>query len=173
MCNTLSDIAKSQPQAVFFALSGLLNKWTYLSRVQRKVRHLLLPLDNVPWTNLIPAVTGRPAPNNLECDLFTLPVWHGGFVIRIPSKVAERELLSSQKVSLTLRDCILNQDNKYGYSIINDQMQTKSNIRQENQKRDHDIALRVYTQLPDRFQKAVTFSREKGASTWLTALPLP
>ena len=90
---------------------------------------------------------------------------HGGLGIRIPSKVAERELLSSQKVTLTLRDHILAQDDEYGYSIVNDQMQAKSKIRQENQKRDQDEAQRIYTQLPDRLQKAVTLLREKGAST--------
>ena len=30
----------------------------------------------------------------------------------------------------------------------------------------------MYSQLPDRLQKAVALSREKGASTWLTVLPL-
>ena len=104
-------------------------------------------------------------PNDLECDLFALRVQHGGLGIRIPSKVAERELLSSQKVTLTLRDHILAQDDEYGYSIVNDQMQAKSKIRQENQKRDQDEAQRIYTQLPDRLQKAVTLLREKGAST--------
>ena len=97
---------------------------------------------------------------------------HGGLGIRIPSKVAERELLSSQKVTSTLRDHILAQDDECSYSIVNNQMQAKSKIRQENQKRDQDEAQRIYTQLPDRLQKVVTLSRGKGASTWLTALPL-
>ena len=92
--------------------------------------------------------------------------------IRVPFKAAERELLASQKVTLTLRDHILAQDNEYSYSIVNDQMQAKSEIRQENRQRDQDEAERIYTLLPDRLQKAVTLAREKGASTWLTALPL-
>ena len=171
--NTLSDIAKSQPQAAFSALThGLLSKWTYLCRVLPNISHLLMPLDDALRTNLLPTVTGRPIPNDLECDLFALQVQHGGLGIRIPSKVAERELLSSQRVTSTLRDHILAQDNEYSYSIVNDQMQAKSKIRQENQKRDQDEAQRIYTQLPDRLQKAVTLSREKGASTWLTTLPL-
>ena len=93
-------------------------------------------------------------------------------IFRVPSKVAETELVSSQKVTSALKDQILAQDNEYGYSIIYDQMQTKSKIREENQKRSQDEAQRIYTQLPDRLQKVVSLSREKGASTWLTALPL-
>ena len=171
--NILSDIAKSQPQAAFSALThGLQSKWTYLSRVLPNISQLLQPLDDALRTNLIPAVTGQPAPNNLERDLFALRAQHGGLGIRVPSKVAESELLASQKVTSTLIDHIISQDNEYGYGIVNDQMQAKSKIRQENQKRDQDEAQRIYTQLPDRLQKAVTLSREKGASTWLTTLPL-
>ena len=136
------------------------------------ISQLLQPLDDALRTNLIPAVTGQPAPNNLERDLFALRAQHGGLGIRVPSKVAESELLASQKVTSTLIDHIIFQDNEYGYGIVNDQMQAKSKIRQENQKRDQDEAQRIYTQLPDRLQKAVTLSREKGASTWLTTLPL-
>ena len=168
--NTLSDIAKSQPQAAYSALThGLLNKWTYLSRVLPNINHLL---DDVLRTNLVPAVTGRPAHNDVECDLFALPVRQGGLGIRVPSKAAERELMSSQKVTSTLKDHILAQDNEYGYSIICDQMQAKSEIGQENRQRDQDETERIYTQLPDRLQRAVTLAREKGASTWLTTLPL-
>ena len=54
-------------------------------------------------------------------------------------------------------------------SIVKDQMQAKSEIRQENWQ---DEAERIYTLVPDRLQKAVAQAREKGASTWLTALLL-
>ena len=166
-------MAKSQPQAAFSALThGLQNKWTYLSRVTPDISQLLLPLDDALRTNLIPAVTGQPAPNDLECDLFALPARHGGLGIRVPSKVAERELLSSQKITSTLKDHILSQDSEYGYDIISDQQQEKSKTRQDNRKKDQDEADRVYTQLPDRLQKVVALSKEKAASTWLTALPL-
>ena len=64
--NILSDIAKSQPQAAFSALThGLLNKWTYLNCVVPDISHLRVPLDDVLRTNLIPAITGRSQPNNL------------------------------------------------------------------------------------------------------------
>ena len=73
-------------------------------------------------TNLIHAITGRSPPNDLECDLFALLARHGGLGIRIPSKNADRELQSSQKVTLPLKDHILDQDREYGYDIINDQV---------------------------------------------------
>ena len=171
--NILSDIAKSQPHAAFSALThGLLSKWTYLSRVVPDISHLLVPLDNVLRTNLIPAITGRPPPNDLEYDLFGLPARHGGLGIRIPSKNADRELQSSEKVTLTLKDHILDQDREYGYDIINDQLLNKANVSKDNKKRNQQEADSIYQQLPDRLQKAVDLARVKGASTWLTVLPL-
>jgi len=69
-------------------------------------------------TNLIPVIiTRRSSPNDLECDLFALPAWHGGLGIQIPSKNADRELQSSQKVTSSLKDHILYQDREYGYDI--------------------------------------------------------
>ena len=57
---------------------GLSRKWTYFSRVVQKINHLLVPLDDLLRTNLIPAITGRSPPNELEYDLFALPAWLGG-----------------------------------------------------------------------------------------------
>ena len=169
--NNLSSIAKSQPQAAFSALThGLLNKWTYLSRVLPNISHLLVPLDDALRTTLVPTLTGRPAHNDLECDLFALPARQGGLGIRVPSKAAERELLSSQKVTSTLKDHILAQDDEYSYTLICDQMQAKSEVRQENRQRDQDEAERIHAQLPDRLQRAVTLAKEKGASSWLSII---
>ena len=57
--NILSDVAMSQPQVAFLALThGLLNKWTYINCVVPNISHLLVPLDELLRTNLIPAITG-------------------------------------------------------------------------------------------------------------------
>jgi len=62
----VSDIAKSQPQATFSDLThDLLSRWTHLSHVVPKVSYLLVPLDDVLRTNLIPAITGQSPPNDL------------------------------------------------------------------------------------------------------------
>ena len=51
-----SDIAKSEPQAAFSAVThSLLSKWTYPSRVVEDISHLLVPLDDdtysLPWSH--------------------------------------------------------------------------------------------------------------------------
>ena len=169
----LSEITKSQPHAAFSALThGLLSKWTYLSRVTSNIGHLLTPLDTVLRMDLLPALTGRSPPNDLECDLFALPARLGGLGIRIPSRNADRELQSSLLITSPLMDHILKQDKEYGSDIIADQLQNKSIISKRNKDRSIEEVDILYSHLPDQLQRAVDLAKEKGASTWLTVLPL-
>ena len=122
----ISNIAKSQPHAAFAALTnGLLNKWTHLSRVQPHFCHLLTPLDDVLKTELIPAITGSPPPNDMECSLFELPAKLGGLDIRFPSHHADREHRCTQSITRPLTDQILHQNHEYNYDILNEQYRTK------------------------------------------------
>ena len=169
----LSEIAKSQPHAAYSALvHGLSSKWSYLSRVTPNISHLLIPLDTALITELLPALTGRPTPNDQERALFALPARYGGLGIRIPSKNAEKELQSSQLVTSSLVSHILEQNQEYGYDIIADQLQSKATIRNRNKEMSSKEADDLYSHLPAQLQKAVDLAKEKGASTWLTALPL-
>jgi len=69
-----------------------------------------------------PTLTGRPPPSDLECSLFALPARLGGVEIDEPSKNADRELQPSLLITSALRDCILSQDDEYGYEIIAEQL---------------------------------------------------
>ena len=122
--------------------------------------------------DLFPALTGRPPPNDLECDLFALPARLGGLGIRIPSRNDDRELQSSLLITSPLMDHILKQDKEYGSDIIADQLQNKSIISKRNKDRSIEEADILYSHLPDQLQRAVDLAKEKGASTWLTVLPL-
>ena len=134
--------------------------------------HLLVPLDNTLRTKLIPAITGRPPPNSVECDLYALPARLGGLAISIPSKLADKELHHSLTVTSSLTDHILAQDNEYGYNIVRDQQLKKREVSKDNRNRQEEEAASIHQQLPDGLQKAVELSKTKGASTWLTVLPL-
>ena len=171
--STFCPYAKSQPHAAYSALvHGLSSKWSYLSRVTPNISHLLIPLDFALRTELLPALTDRPIPNDQEWALFALPVRHGGLGIRIPSKNAERELQSSLLVTSPLVSRILDQSQEYGYEVIADQLQSKATIRNKNKETSAKEADDLYSHLPVQQQKAVELAKEKGASTWLTALPL-
>ena len=122
-------------------------------------------------SDLLRALTGRPPPSDLECVLFALPARLGGLGIRIPSETAANELQSSLFVTSSLKDHILDQDREYGHNIITDQLQKKA-INRLNRERGVRDADDLYSQLSDSLQRAVNLAKEKGASTWLTVLPL-
>ncbi len=134
--------------------------------------HLLVPLDETLRTKLIPAITGRPPPNSAECDLYALPARLGGLAITIPSKLADKELHHSVTVTSSLTDHILAQDNEYGYNIVRDRLLKRAEVSKDNKKRQEEAAASIHQQLPGWLQKAVELSKTKGASTWLTVLPL-
>ncbi len=170
---TLGSMAKTQPHAAYSALThGLMSKWTYLSRVIPNIGHLLTPLDDSLQTNLIPALTGRSPPNNAEVALYALPARLGGLGIGIPSKNADRELRSSLSVCAPLIEGILSQDHLYSSETLASQLEHKKNVRKANEQRNILDAEEVYNLLPSNLRKSTELAREKGASSWLTTLPL-
>ena len=67
---------------------------------------------------------------------------------------------------------MLRTEREYGYDIINDQLKNKANVCKDKKLRNQEEAENIYQQLPDGLQKAVDLAKVKGASTWLTVLPL-
>ena len=88
------------------------------------------------------------------------------------SRSATLELHSSLLVTSILCDHILSQDYEYGNEIITKQLEAKTLVRQEkNAKTSADVE-EVCELLPASLRRAVDLVKEKGSSTWLTALPL-
>ena len=106
----LTTMAKTQLHAAYLALThGHSSKWIYLYHTIPNISHLLKPLDNILQTKLIPALTGRPLPSNLEQALLALPARMGGLGTTITSKQADKEHLSSLLITSTLQDHIIMQ----------------------------------------------------------------
>lgn len=91
----------------------------------------------------------------------------------MPSKTADTELKSSLLVTSALQDHILSQDDEYGYKIIAEQLTI---LRQpsgaKTDKGSLEEANNLTGHLPDSLQRAMMLAKERGSSTWLTALPL-
>ena len=90
----------------------------------------------------------------------------------MPSITATQELHSSQLVTSTLCEHLLSQDHEYGYEVIAKQLEAKTQVRQENHVRNSTEAEELCDLLSDPIRRAVDLAKEKGSSTWLTALPL-
>ena len=83
----LSEIAKTQPQAAYAALThGLTSKWTYLARTTPNTDTLFKPLEGITRHKLLPSITGQDAFNDTLRDLIALPAHLGVLGIINPSK---------------------------------------------------------------------------------------
>ena len=173
LVSNLAEFATTQPHAAYSALNhGLSSKWTYLCRTTPNISQLMIPLDEILRTHLLPSLTGNPPPNDMESTLFALPAREGGLGIRIPSKQADQEYKSSLRITSPLHDQIVNQDNQYSHEIISNQLQAKAIVRQQNKERiKYDVA-ELAERLSADMQRSVKLAKEKGSSSWLTALPL-
>ena len=88
---SLSSIAKSYPQAAYAALThGVMSHWMYYFRtVDCSNADILQPLEDTLLLNLIPSITDRNPPGELERDLLALPTSMGGLGLPKPSMIAK------------------------------------------------------------------------------------
>ena len=165
----LSTIAKTQPHAAFAAYThGLKNKWSYLSRIMPDIGPRLQALRS----DLIPNLTGRPPPNSVERNLLALPARLGGLGIIAPPDESDHDFKAPMVVTAPLRMHIHSQDNKYPIEALEEQISAKSVIRRERQERSTADADSLKEVLTPSLKKAMTLARERGASSWLTTLPI-
>ena len=169
----LSLIAQTQPHAAFSAfVHGLSSKWTYLSRTIPNIEELVQPLEDAIRYHFIPILTGRAPPSDLERDLFALPCRLGGIGIANPSKGASSEYLASLQVTKPLSDLILQQNPVYSFETLEAQLVAKSDIQRSKRQVKMANASHLKTSLPAPLQHSMSLVQEKGASSWLTALPV-
>ena len=169
----LSTIAMSQPHAAYAAFThGLGSKWNYLVRCIPGINDLLEPVEAAIRLKFIPTLTGRNAINDMERQLLALPVREGGLNIINPTKTATIQLEASTKISAPIVALLIQQTPNYTPSVKNLQEKTTNGMKKQNRKALHDHAEVIYNELPKELQRAVNLARQKGASNWLTALPI-
>ena len=169
--DTLAEFAKSQPHAAFSALShGLAGKWIYLLRTIPGIDDLLQPLEEGIHQRLLPAMTGRAPSSDMERNLHALPVRHGGLGIANPVKIAQEQISASRQLTAELvQDLTINlslPENEIPAQV------SKADLRRKNRTAAKNMAETLHRLLPENLQHARLVACEKGASSWLTVLPL-
>ena len=125
----LAIIARSQPHAAHAHAAfthGMTSKWTYLTRTMPDIGPSLLPLELIIRTKLIPALTGRPPPNEMERDLLALPARLGGVALTNPTHAADAEFSCSIKITDALKEAILQQYCQYTGEVVAHQLEAKT-----------------------------------------------
>ena len=166
----LAAFARSQPQASYPAFTfGLRHRWTYFMRTLPDIENLLQPLERAISDVLIPALIERNC-SEAECDLRALPVRMGGLGLTNPSDSADAEYSASIRVSAPLVSKIEAQSHQTPEEaevkrlVYTTRKEKEGGLKEELEK--------VKAMLPDKTQRAMDLACEKGASSWLTVIPL-
>ena len=163
----LSSIAITQPHAAYSAFThGLISKWTYLSRTAPDIESHMKPLKDAIRLKLLPTITGQ---NDLDRQLLALPVRHGGLGIIDSTKRTELHHSACDKITAPLVELILSQSKSYPPQARAAQQQAKNKTRTFRRQQEARKANDIKEKLPPTLKRAAT---EKGASSWLTTLPI-
>ena len=169
---TLINIAQTQPQAAYAAYThGIVSKWNYVFRISdlnQSASDILQPLEHTIRSRLLPALTGQHQPNNLLREVFSLPPNLGGLGIANPTLTATQQHQASVHITRSMVENI-QQQSRISQSDV---MQAKADIRAKKRSHLKQQAEELLPKLPTQLQRCVKQGQEKGASLWLTVLPI-
>ena len=170
----LADIAATQPHAAFAAFTqSLQGQWTFLTRAMPDVDQLFKPLEEVIRHKFIRALLRRQV-NDRERDLLALPARMGGMGINKPTETCLVSSANSAFISEPLVRLIQRQMFDFEPRELADDMkalraQVDASSDKLAQTRLKDV---LENDCPLELKIAVRAASEKGASSWVTAMPL-
>ena len=167
---TLSKIAESYPHTAYTALSCvIIGKWQYLMRTVCDVGEMFQVLENRIANNFIPTLTGREPCSNEERLLLSLPTRHSGLNLPNPVDLAKIQQDASLKVTEPLKKMIISQTTSYERLQVHE---IKAELRRQKNEYHQQLASDVRKTLSPLKQRIMDLLKEKGSSSWLSALPL-
>ena len=168
----LSSIAKCEPQSAYCAFTaGFKHKLTYFIRTIPDLSEILKPLDDVINNKFIPAITERQAISDDDRRLISLPARSGGLGIPIYLEDSVVEYENSRKLTKQLNGKIVAQNQE----VIEDQSEevhTNNTLKAEKIQREKEILKDLRTRMTKEQMRGNEVAQLKGASAWLTSLPL-
>ena len=169
----LSSIAITQPHAAFTAFThGLTSRWTYLARTTPNIEDLIKPLEETIRKIFLPNLTGQNVFNGMERDLLALPARLGRLGILDPCKKSAVHYSTCETIPAPLVCLILDQSETYAPEVKEAQARMRNNARKFDSQYEARTANDLKENLSTKLQKALTVCSEKGASSWLSALPI-
>jgi len=133
---------------------------------------LFEPLENAIRHQLIPALVGREV-SDAERQILALPLRHGGLGVTDPRETAKMEYKHSTQITNKLTDKIYTQKLDLDYNPSDQQFtrHTKNRIQEKNAK-CKNFCDELLEEMTPESQQLIKGAMEKGASSWLSALPI-
>ena len=173
--STLCEIAESQPQSAYAAYTkGYRSKFTYFLRTINQFKDYVTPVDNLLSEKFIPKLFGADTSLGQLRDVITLKQSDGGLGINILAEEAEEQHNSSKKITLLHVESIINQEHVIRKQSTDEK--TVEDLKHENSLQKLETRklkmARIDANLTDNIGTFVKRARDKGASSWLNALPI-
>ena len=131
----------------------------------------LQALKDAICLEFILALTGQNHLSDELCNLLALPARTGCLGLNNPVQEVI-QFRNSVKVPAPLVKLVLQQSRVYPAKAMAELSEIQSQIRQEKQSELASSEVSVFESLPNPLKKAKELASEKGASSWLTALPI-
>ena len=169
---TLAEIARSEPQAAYSGFTaGFKHKLTYFIRTIPDLTEILKPVDDVINNKLIPAITEQQTMSEEDRRLLSLPVRLGGLGIPIFEESSVFEFQSSQRITKQLKDKVIQQERRFTIDRKKDK-EIAIELKKERDMRNQQTLENLRQSMSHAQARGNDIAQMKGASAWLTALPL-
>ena len=167
----LAEIAKTEPQAAYAAyIHGEQHRFSYFLRTIPGMSDLLEPLDRAITERLIPAMLGRQSISETERSMYALPIRNGGLGIPVVGEIAQNEFETSLQVTAPLATIMALQS--IDLPDISQVAECRSTMRTQKAACEKENTEAVEQSLSPPTLRALIQAQEKGASSWLSAMPL-
>ena len=132
---------------------------------------ILKPLEEAISQVLIPALTMQPAPSKMTRDVLALPACLGGMGLVNPVHWSKQQHVTSATACRPLTEMIFQQGGDVSRAT-EEQRDIKKRLHQHHRAKKKEDADAIISILPQSQRKNVQLAQEKGASSWLTAIPI-
>ncbi len=168
----LAKIAEDEPQSAFCAFNtAIAHRWTFLQRTVENISIYFQPLEDAIRHTLIPALVGRQV-TDIEREMLSLPYRFGGMGIQNPVETADREYDTSVEITRDLTQLILAQDMDVSKVNVVKTKETKVKLRAAKEQHLKRRAEEIKEMLNESQLRYFEGAQEKGASSWLSSLPI-
>ena len=168
----LVEIAKSQPQAAYIALTkAYKSKFTYFMRTIESFEDYVSPIDELLNNKLLPTLFNEDTPfDEVLTDLFTLPTSQGGLGIPNLKNECKIQYETSKAITKTHVKSITSQSPQMLKATIpTEVLKQKYRVKKETKIKEQKD--KINQNLSPDTAKIVEQMRDKGASSWLNAIP--
>ena len=152
-------------------MHSVASEWLFFLRKVPVTKAQLAPLEEAIRFVFIPAISGRSAFTDKERCLLSLLARLGGLGLTDPRMLRE-EIKRSREVTQTPIKHLIKKDPTYSSEMKANQLQARKELKVKKRKVIEEEADLLAQALDEQQKRAMILSQEKGASHWLTILPM-